>query len=238
VRRAIALLLLLGLVLAGCAGEDSTTDGDQRQAVGEPTAATNDDEARDDVRGDSGRPGIKRGPPSLEDLRGLPPRVGVGGDGSSCAGTQLVPSTSNLAGVKGAILCLLNAERKARGLKPLRANGRLARAAALHSHDMVAKRYFSHTSLTGEDFVVRIKRVGYIRPGKAWTLGENLAWGTGSLAAPVGIVRGWMESPGHKANILNGRFQEVGIGIALGVPLPDVGGSGATFNTGFGAVSD
>ncbi len=100
---------------------------------------------------------------------------------------------------------------------------------------MVTRRYFSHVSASGEDFVSRIKRAGYLRGARAWTVGENLAWGSGSLGSPAEIVRGWMQSPPHKANILNGRFREVGVGIALGVPLPEAEVVGATYNTGFGA---
>jgi len=233
VRRAPAfLLLLLGLIAAGCGGGDP--EAVERSRIGEASTATNDPEARDDVRGNSGRPGIAIGPPSLDDLRQLPP-AGVGAGGEGCRGTELEPTPQNARDVTAAILCLLNAERKARNLPPLRPNGRLAQAASLHSKDMVAQGYFSHVSLSGEDFVVRIKKAGYLRGSRAWTLGENLAWGSGSLASPAGIVKGWMESPGHKANILNNRFREIGIGLAFGVPLPDVGGDGATYNTGFGA---
>ena len=217
---------------AGCGGgEPESVD---RSPIGEAATATNDPEARDEVRGNSGRPGIVIGPPSLDDLRELPP-AGVGAGGEGCRGTALEPTPQNARDVKTAILCLLNAERKARGLPALRVNVRLTQAATLHSNDMVARGYFSHVSLTGEDFVVRIKKAGYLRGSRAWTLGENLAWGSGTLASPAGIVRGWMESPGHKANILNGRFREIGIGVAFGVPLPEVQDAGATYNTGFGA---
>ena len=225
------VILLACLALAGCGG----TEEAERGAIGEATIATNDPAAAaDDIeRPEEARPGVVVGEPSLEDLDELP-RAGVGAGGATCAGTQLEPTPRNLRDVRAAILCLLNAERAARNLPPLHANPSLARAALLHSQEMVSRRYFSHVSANGEDFVSRIRKAGYLRGSRGWAVGENLAWGSGSYATPAEIVRGWMASPPHKANILNARFREIGIGIALGVPLPDAPGAGATYNTGFG----
>jgi uncharacterized protein YkwD len=95
---------------------------------------------------------------------------------------------------------------------------------------MVTRRYFEHGN-----FVARIMNARYVRPGGSWALAENIAWGTGYLATPAQIVRGWMNSSGHRANILNGRFRDIGVGIALGAPT---GGrrarDGATYTTDFG----
>jgi hypothetical protein len=55
-------------------------------------------------------------------------------------------------------------------------------------------------------------------PAGSWTAGENIAWGTGDLATPASIVDGWMHSAGHRANILDPDFGQVGIGIAAGAP--------------------
>jgi uncharacterized protein YkwD len=77
----------------------------------------------------------------------------------------------------------------------------------------------------------RIKRTNYLRGARGWTLGENLAWGTGSAATPARIVSAWMHSPGHRRNILDRRYREFGIGLALGAPT---GGPGATYVNEFG----
>ena len=66
-----------------------------------------------------------------------------------------------------------------------------------------------------------------------WTIGENIAWGSGALATPRAIVNGWMHSPGHRANILRASFRDIGIGIRLGAPGPGLSG-GATYVTDFG----
>jgi uncharacterized protein YkwD len=115
-------------------------------------------------------------------------------------------------------------------MRKLRLNGRLSRAAVRHARDMVRRRYFSHFSPSGSSFLQRIKRTGYLSRVRAWSAGENIAWGSGGLATPRSIVRAWMRSPGHKANILNRRFREIGLGIARRSPR----GSGATYVNTFG----
>jgi uncharacterized protein YkwD len=150
-----------------------------------------------------------------------------------CAHAHETPSASNLPEVRAAVLCLHNRERNARGLPPLRQHGKLRRAAQGHSGDMVAGRYFAHESRSGADLADRILKTGYAR-GHGWALGENIAWGTGSLATAAKIQRAWMESPGHRANILASDFREIGIGIAVGAPVNAGGLEGATYTADFG----
>lgn len=81
---------------------------------------------------------------------------------------------------------------------------------------MVAHGYFSHDSMNGNSFVDRIRKAGYV-PARAFpSLGEDLAWGSGSLGTPREIVQSWMESPGHRANILNCDFKTLGVGVHFG----------------------
>jgi uncharacterized protein YkwD len=155
---------------------------------------------------------------------------------ASCANASAVPSAVSMAAIRGSTLCLLNAERRRRGLRPLRRDRRLGRAARRHARDMDARNYFNHTSRSGASFVDRIRRAGYLRGARRWTVGENLAWGSGGLGSPRSIVRAWMNSPGHRANILNRRFREIGVGISPGAPVSGVG-NGATYATSFGARS-
>jgi uncharacterized protein YkwD len=150
-----------------------------------------------------------------------------------CANTDLAPASDNLPIVRAAILCLHNRDRAAGGLPALRENAKLRRAAEGHSNNMVTARFFDHTSPSGADMAKRILGTGYAR-GQAWSLGENIAWGTGSLATATAIQRAWMHSPEHKANILRRQFREIGIGIAIGAPVAGVGADGATYTTDFG----
>jgi uncharacterized protein YkwD len=127
----------------------------------------------------------------------------------------------------------VNQERTSRGLAPLKLNRRLSNAAAGHARDMVARNYFSHDSLDGKDFVYRIRKAGYMAPRSFPTLGEDLAWGSGTLGTPSAIVQSWMASPGHRANILSPKFREAGIGVAYGDP--GAGEDGATYALDFGS---
>jgi uncharacterized protein YkwD len=156
-------------------------------------------------------------------------RNGVGGAGA-CVRTSANPSRSNLGAMSRAILCLLNGERAARGLPAVHSNRRLARAAHAWANRMVAGRFFAHEAGSSTP-LSRIKKTGYVRG--SWSLGENIAWGSGALATPQAIVNGWMHSPPHKANILYAKFRDIGIGIRLGAPGANLSG-GATYVTDFG----
>jgi uncharacterized protein YkwD len=152
---------------------------------------------------------------------------------ADCGNTDALPTADDLAQIRAAVLCLHNQTRAAKGLPLLRENAKLDKAALGHSNDMVAEGYFDHTTPGGTSFVDRIFAAGYVRADGGWVLGENLAWGTGDLSTPTGVMTSWMNSPGHKANILKRAYREVGIGIKLGVPTDDT--VGATYTLDFGA---
>jgi uncharacterized protein YkwD len=152
---------------------------------------------------------------------------------AACANTDVMPTAENLKAVQAALLCLHNQIRSERGLPQLKSNAKLAKAALRHSTEMVDQGFFDHTSPDGDTFVDRILRAGYVKRNAGWSLGENLAWGTGELSTAASIMRSWMNSPGHKANILKRGYREIGIGIRLGVPSDDE--VGATVTAAFGA---
>jgi uncharacterized protein YkwD len=155
---------------------------------------------------------------------------------ASCAGADAVPLLSNTADMEAATLCLLNEQRQASGLRPLAWNDALANASRAHSQDMVARGFFEHISLDGRTPRERIESAGYpVRSLTSWSVGENIAWGTSILSTPARIVEDWMQSPGHRANILRSTYREVGVGVATGVPPLDLRGfPGATYTTDFG----
>lgn len=103
------------------------------------------------------------------------------------------------------ILSLVNIERSKAGLQPLTLNSKLNQAAQNHTNDMISKGYFSHTSPSGSTMTSRVNAVGYAYS----RIGENIAAG-GSTASAT--MTQWMNSPGHKANILNPAFRELGVG--------------------------
>ena len=153
-----------------------------------------------------------------------------------CDNDDMLPVAGNFDKVRSTTLCLLNAERTSRGLGRLRSDRQLAKAARRFSAHMVRERFFGHVSPAGSTLSSRVRGgTSYLRgPVRTWSLGENLAWGAGELATPRNIVRGWMESRGHRANILDGRFRHVGIGVVTGAPADTRGQAAATYTTDFG----
>ncbi|MER8158845.1 CAP domain-containing protein [Streptomyces sp. NPDC094472] len=107
------------------------------------------------------------------------------------------------------VIALTNAERAAARLAPLAPDPRLTAAAQAHSDDMVARDFYSHTGPEGHQPWDRARTAGATHRG----IGENIACGQRS---PAEVVRGWMNSPGHRANILKPDFTHIGIGHATG----------------------
>lgn len=105
------------------------------------------------------------------------------------------------------------ARRKTRNLGLFCVDPRLQKVARAHSRDMIQRDYFSHTTKgTNRVGCDRVKNSGY----RFRYCAENIAWGQREKGEPDNIMRSWMESSGHRRNILNGRYREVGIGTATG----------------------
>lgn len=143
---------------------------------------------------------------------------------NNTASAQSTPSTSgsalscdggsiNLNAYEMRTFELHNQTRESNNLATLCVSEILTEAARSHSQEMIDQDYFSHSSYNGESFSARLERFGYDSYEK---VGENIAWGSGSLASPENIFQGWMESSGHRENILDPDYREVGIGTAMG----------------------
>jgi uncharacterized protein YkwD len=152
---------------------------------------------------------------------------------SQCAGAHASAAQATPAQAGAAVLCLVNQERARRGLAPLRPDPTLGVLAFNHSRDMVARRYFNHTSLDGRTYEARVKAARWVSPKRRWMVGENISWGSGTIGAPASVVARWMTSPGHRANILHPAFRHAGVGVAFGVPFPQPM-PGATYTMDFG----
>lgn len=116
------------------------------------------------------------------------------------------PSSASTTTMATQVVNITNTVRARYGCPKLRVDSRLTKAAVLHSKDMAARGYFSHTSPGGRTFVTRAKLQGYAYPAA-----ENIAWGQTTANA---VMNAWMKSPGHKANIVNCRFKAIGVGVA------------------------
>ncbi|SFK07400.1 CAP domain-containing protein [Celeribacter neptunius] len=137
--------------------------------------------------------GIGAGASEARDLRPLP------------KATVSIP-VSNPQATARDLLSAMNAERRAQGLRKLRLNSALSKAAQAHVDDMIRRNYFAHIAPNGSRPIHRANAAGY----KGCMVAENLSysWKTIDLA-----MAGWMQSSGHRANLLNREMKDVGIGI-------------------------
>ncbi|WP_037851589.1 CAP domain-containing protein [Streptomyces sp. NRRL S-340] len=143
--------------------------------------------------------------PTTASASPAPATAPAGAPPAASAGPQT--GTTAPTAVAAQVLELVNAERAKAGCSALTADPTLAAAAQAHSEDMAAHQNMSHTGSDGSAPGDRITAAGY-----AWsTYGENVAYG---YSTPEQVMAAWMASPGHKANILNCSFKEIGVGLA------------------------
>jgi uncharacterized protein YkwD len=151
---------------------------------------------------------------------------------ATCAGADALPLLATVGSAKAATLCLLNDQRAANGLAPLASEPTLDAVASDYAATMVAQRFFAHVTPAGGTLDQRL--AAYTTGTRGFGIGENLAWGGGVLGTPRATVNAWMSSPGHRDNILDTSFQQIGVGIAAGTPVGGLPGVGATYATEFG----
>ncbi|WP_330333960.1 sigma-70 family RNA polymerase sigma factor [Streptomyces sp. NBC_00536] len=123
------------------------------------------------------------------------------------------PALAAPQGTVAQVIALVNNERSAAGCGPLKDDAQLRAAAQDHSDDMADRNFFAHTNPDGADPGQRITAAGY-----RWsTYGENIAMGQ---QTPAAVMDSWMKSPGHRANILNCSFKDIGVGVRQGAGGP------------------
>ena len=140
-------------------------------------------------------------------------------------------TTKRSTQLQSALLTQINAFRLAHGLTALRSSPALTGAAGGHSAQMARLGYFGHNSANGQSFSARLAQVYSPRGYRSWSVGENLVWGGPDIAA-ARAFRVWLSSPPHRANLLNARWREVGLGAVHASSAPGVyGGRPATIVT-------
>jgi uncharacterized protein YkwD len=211
---------LIGAVTAGAATLVSTIEGpDQSDQANVALSAA---DAGDD-RGGLSRPGKQMGTnvpaPSDQDEddaddKGDETSTSKDADKPRSSGSskpisseETVPTTESLPqdSVEDEVVALVNTERGKTGCDPLRVDPKLAQAAQDHSSDMAERDYFDHTTPEGLTFADRIVNAGYPTPGA-----ENIAVGQQDAQQ---VMDGWMNSDGHRANILNCDLNTIGVGL-------------------------
>jgi uncharacterized protein YkwD len=131
-------------------------------------------------------------------------------------------SVVGLSAIESTLLAQVNGVRRSHGLRALTISRGLTAAAGYHSHQMVQHGFFEHESRGGGAFWKRIERFYASGGFRAWEVGENLAYGSPDLS-PAATLRMWMNSPGHRENVLSRRWREIGLGVV------HVGSAGGEF---------
>lgn len=151
---------------------------------------------------------------------------------AACPGADKGPrNISNRTATK-VVACLINEKRKKHGKGRLRLKSKLSRAARSHSKRMQKSNCFDHVCPGEAALVGRFERADYLPCRCSWGAAENIAWGSGRKGTPRKIVKAWMQSPPHRANIL-GSYEHVGVGVRWGSPRHR-GAKAGTYTLDFG----
>lgn len=152
---------------------------------------------------------------SLAGLTVVSPALAAGGrfiaPASACPGQDTLDTPA--AEQEATMLCMTGFARAQGGLGSLTANPQLEQSAGDKGDDILRCDSFSHFAC-GREFTYWMRQTGYIS-SQCWRVGENLAWGTDGYGTVRSIFRAWMNSPGHRENIL-GDFTQVGISLRVG----------------------
>lgn len=136
---------------------------------------------------------------------------------AGCPGSDRAPRRISSKRAAKAVVCLVNKQRAKRGLRRLNGHRKLAGAARSHSRRMQRSDCFEHECPGEAPLTKRYERSDYLPCRCSWGAAENIAWGPGRKGSPRRIVKSWMRSPPHRANIL-GSYEHVGVGVRWGSP--------------------
>jgi uncharacterized protein YkwD len=166
------------------------------------------------------------------------PGGAVAQTGTTCAGADALPQSTTTTALGESVRCLLNERRAAAGLGRLGRQGKLLHAADSHAADMVKFHFVSHLGSDGSTPLSRVRRTGFLKGASFFAVGEDLAFGESYAVTPANIVKAWMNSPVHRRNVLNKRFNRIGAGVARGDPTinGDANGEALTYVAVFAVV--
>ncbi len=134
---------------------------------------------------------------------------------TQCGGSQQTNTGLSTATQERVMFCMHNYARIRAGRAAYRGNSLLQISSDAKTGDMIRCRIFSHTAC-GREALFHVKRVGYTKCG-SWSAGENIGWGSGNHGNVRSIMFAWVNSTGHRANILNPRFRDLGVGLRKGI---------------------
>jgi uncharacterized protein YkwD len=143
----------------------------------------------------------------------LPPLPELIAPETACPGQ--VDETLSVAAQEATMECMIDFAREKVGLPGLAGASSLESSSAAKAADIIGCGEFSHTAC-GREFTYWFEQEGYGTPGGCWGAGENIAWGTGELSTVRSILTAWVNSPEHLENMLEGSYEEVGVGMEVG----------------------
>ncbi len=143
-------------------------------------------------------------------------------------GPQLRPKVAAKA-----VRCLVDRERRSRGIAELGTQPELKNSAKDHTHRMLVNSCFSHQCPGEPDLVARTTAAQYLPCGCSWTVAENLAWGLRQYSSPAAMVDAWMQSPPHRETLLLERLNDIGVAVRDGRP-GNRSARGSTYTANFG----
>jgi uncharacterized protein YkwD len=227
-------IVLLLVAAAGCSGDSN----DAQTGGGLTTAETTGTAPAPEAKGSIGDATFAEDGGDEEVLSGESPITpksthAAAGDKPlpHCTDDTLAVTPATKTRAEASAVCIVNKVRRRRGRRELKTNAQLYNAAEKHATDMVQGQYFSHVSKGGTTAAARMRAAGYPSTAGGAQVGENLAWGSGTYSTPAAIVQSWMNSPGHRQNILRRAYREAGLAIALGTPVPASGEAGTYVQT-------
>jgi uncharacterized protein YkwD len=154
---------------------------------------------------------------------------------SECPYADAIPSFQTVPAARRATLCAINVERVRHGVSILHTTPELRESAKSYARNMVSKNFFAHTTPGGRTLLDRVRDTHYLDGCRLWELGENIGWAEHDLATPASMVQAWLSSPKHRRILLSSRFEQVGIGVAFGAPVPITAATtAATYAIDFG----
>ena len=140
---------------------------------------------------------------------------------AECANAEAVAGTVSNGAQAKAVRCLINRERTSLGLRALRKNRALTKAAKRHSRVEDRTNCISHQCPGEDPFGERVTDAGYPGCACAWKAGEVIGWQKGGNATPRAMVDAWMRSDEHRANLLTPSRRHIGVGVVYGAPRPN-----------------
>ena len=155
---------------------------------------------------------------------------------ADCPGADALPGQVPTAALEQATVCLLNAERTANGFAPLPVDPTLTDTAQRYAGQMVTTGHFAHVDASGGGPASRVVADNPSLASLWVAYGENLGWGTLATATPRVMVAAWMNSPEHRANVLDPEWDQIGVGIAPGAPVANGPAGSLTYDALFGNV--